>query len=139
MAGKIKIGIVGYGNLGRGVESAIAQNGDMELTAVFTRRDPGSVDLLDSSVPVRPLDSVAQFTDDIEVVILCGGPKNDMPGQGLELAALFNTVASFDTQAKLHEYLVAVAWDARHGGNTALLTVGGDTLGGRRVGKKGRS
>src|SRR3546814_7225368 len=82
MAGKIKIGIVGYGNLGRGVESAIAQNGDMELTAVFTRRDPGSVDLLDSSVPVRPLDSVAQFKDAIDVVILCGGSKNDLTGQG---------------------------------------------------------
>src|SRR3546814_3262025 len=80
MAGKIKIGIVGYGNLGRGVESAIAQNGDMEVTAVFPRRDPGSVDLLDSSVPVRPPASVAQFKDDHDVVILCGGSKNDLPG-----------------------------------------------------------
>src|SRR3546814_19711136 len=112
MAEKIKIGIVGYGNLGRGVESAIAQNGDMELTAVFTRRDPGSVDLLDSSVPVRPLDSVAPFKDDIDVVILCGGSKNDFPGQGPELAALFNTVDSFDPHAKIPEYLdrTVVGW-----------------------------
>ncbi|HEY9572505.1 MAG TPA: diaminopimelate dehydrogenase [Pusillimonas sp.] len=126
MAGKIKIGIVGYGNLGRGVESAIAQNGDMELTAVFTRRDPGSVDLLDSSVPVRPLDSVAQFKDDIDVVILCGGSKNDLPGQGPELAALFNTVDSFDTHAKIPEYFAAVDAAARSGGNTALISVGWD-------------
>src|SRR3546814_9489903 len=85
----------------------------MDLTAVFTRGDLGSVYLLDSSVPVRPLDSVAQFKDDIDVVILCGGSKNDLPGQGPELAALFNTVDSFDTHAKIPEYFAAVDAAAR--------------------------
>lgn len=126
MADKIRIGVVGYGNLGRGVESAIAQNGDMELAAVFTRRDPQAIILLDSRVPVRPLDSIQAFKDEIDVLILCGGSKNDLPQQGPELAAMFNTIDSFDTHAKVPEYFAAVDDAARAGGNTAIISVGWD-------------
>jgi diaminopimelate dehydrogenase len=126
MAEKIRIGIVGYGNLGRGVESAIAQNSDMQLVAVFTRRDPRSVMLLDSRIPVRSLESIRTFKGEIDVLILCGGSKNDLPGQGPELAALFNTIDSFDTHAKVPEYFAAVDEAARAGGNTAIISVGWD-------------
>jgi diaminopimelate dehydrogenase len=126
MADKIRIGIVGYGNLGRGVESAIAQNSDMELAAVFTRRDPQAIILLDSRIPVRPLDSIQAFKDEVDVLILCGGSKNDLPQQGPELAAMFNTIDSFDTHAKVPEYFAAVDDAARSGGNTAIISVGWD-------------
>lgn len=126
MSEKIRIGIVGYGNLGRGVESAIAQNGDMELVAVFTRRDPQAVVLLDSRVPVRDLGSIQDFKSRIDVLILCGGSKNDLPRQGPELAAWFNTIDSFDTHAKIPEYFAAVDAAARAGGNTAIISVGWD-------------
>lgn len=126
MAEKIRIGIVGYGNLGRGVESSIAQNDDMELAGVFTRRDPGTVSLLDRSVPVHSLDSIQSFKGRIDVLILCGGSKNDLPRQGPELAAMFNTVDSFDTHAKIPDYFAAVDAAARAGGNTAIISVGWD-------------
>lgn len=126
MAEKIRIGIAGYGNLGRGVEHAISQNSDMELVGVFTRRDPSSVQLLDPSVPVHALDAVARFKGDIDVLILCGGSKNDLPEQGPALAALFNTVDSFDTHARIPEYFEAVDRAAGPAGNTALISVGWD-------------
>ena len=78
MENKIKVGIAGYGNLGRGVESAISQNSDMELVAVFTRRNPEDVNLISSNVPVHAIDSIQDFTNDIDVLILCGGSKNDL-------------------------------------------------------------
>ncbi len=126
MGKKIRIGIVGYGNLGRGVEAAIRQNADMELVGVFSRRDPASVRLLQSNVPVRALDSIGEYQNDIDVLVLCGGSKNDLPEQGPALAAMFNTVDSFDTHAKIPEYFQAVNQAAEAGGNTALISVGWD-------------
>ena len=97
----IRVGIAGYGNLGRGVESAISQNKDMELVGVFTRRNPEDVKLLNGNVSVHMMDDIHKFTDAIDVLILCGGSKNDLPEQGPALSALFNTVDSFDTHAKI--------------------------------------
>lgn len=123
---KIRVGIVGYGNLGRGVEHAIAQNADMTLVAAFTRRDPGSVKTLNASLPVHALADIADFQNDIDVLVLCGGSKNDLPEQGPALAALFNTVDSYDTHAKIPEYFDVVNKAAESGGNTALISVGWD-------------
>ena len=126
MTAKIRIGIVGYGNLGRGVESAIAQNPDMALVAVFTRRDPASVALLDSGIPVVGLDVIADYRDKVDVMILCGGSKSDLPEQGPKMASLFTTVDSFDTHARIPEYFAAVDAAATKGGNVALISVGWD-------------
>lgn len=126
MLKKIRIGIVGYGNLGRGVECAISQNADMELAGVFTRRNPGQVQLLDSQVPVRPLAGIENFTQTIDVLILCGGSKNDLPEQGPALAALFNTVDSFDTHPKIPDYFAMVDVAARRNGTTAIISTGWD-------------
>ena len=126
MSTAIKIGIAGYGNLGRGVELAIAQNSDMVLTGIFTRRDPASVQPLDITVPVRPLASVADYKSDIDVLILCGGSKNDLPEQGPALAALFNIVDSFDTHAKIPDYFASVDKVAAASRTTALISAGWD-------------
>ncbi|NYT86977.1 diaminopimelate dehydrogenase [Pollutimonas harenae] len=125
MGEKIRIGIVGYGNLGRGVEHAITQNADMTLVSVFSRRDPASVQTL-NGVPVHPLANISEFKNDIDVLILCGGSKNDLPEQGPAMAALFNTVDSYDTHAKIPEYFDAVNQAAESGGNVALISVGWD-------------
>lgn len=122
----IRIGIVGYGNLGRGVESAISQNADMKLAGVFTRRNPGQVQLLDSQVPVHTLADIENFTQTIDVLILCGGSKNDLPEQGPALAALFNTVDSFDTHPKIPDYFAVVDAAARSNGTTAIISTGWD-------------
>lgn len=121
----IRIGIAGYGNLGRGVEAAIAQNPDMTLVGVFSRRDPASVRTL-GSVPVHALDDVAAHRDAIDVLILCGGSKSDLPEQGPQLAALFTTVDSFDTHARIPDYFQAVDQAAGPAGNVALISVGWD-------------
>lgn len=126
MGTKIRIAIAGYGNLGRGVEAAIAQNTDMELVGVFSRRDPASVKLSNPDVPVHALAGIDAFKNDIDVLILCGGSKNDLPEQGPALAAMFNTVDSFDTHAKIPEYFQAVNQAAEPAGNTALISVGWD-------------
>lgn len=126
MQSKIKIGIAGYGNLGRGVEMAITQSQDLQLVGVFSRRDPTTVELLDSNVPVYPQDDIANFTDKIDVLILCGGSKNDLPEQGPAMAALFNTVDSFDTHATIPEYYQAVDQAAAPAGKTAIISVGWD-------------
>lgn len=126
MQQKIRIGIAGYGNLGRGVEMAIAQSPDMQLVGVFTRRDPASVSLLDAKVPVYAQSSIAQYQDQIDVLILCGGSKNDLPEQGPAMAALFNTVDSFDTHATIPEYYAAIDKAANPAGKTAILSVGWD-------------
>lgn len=122
----LRVGIVGYGNLGRGVEAAIKQNPDMRLIGVFTRREPHTVQLLDSSIPVQQLAAIGEFKQEIDVLILCGGSKNDLPEQGPALAALFNTVDSFDTHAKIPEYFAAVDQAARQAGTTAIISVGWD-------------
>lgn len=126
MSERIRIAIAGYGNLGRGTEAAIAQNPDMQLTAIYSRREPGSVQPLDASVPVRRLDDIAQYKQDIDVLILCGGSKNDLPEQGPALAAQFNTVDSYDTHARIPQYFESVDAAARSGGNVALISVGWD-------------
>lgn len=126
MTEKIRIAIVGYGNLGRGTEAAIAQTTDMKLTGIFTRRDPGGVQPLDASVPVYPLDQIGAHRDDIDVLILCGGSRNDLPEQGPALAAQFNTVDSFDTHARIPQYFRAVDTAARSGGNVSIISVGWD-------------
>lgn len=122
----IRIGIVGYGNLGRGVELALGQNGDMQLVGVFSRRDPASVSLVNAGVPVYAMERLQEFTDKIDVLILCGGSKDDLPVQGPELASLFNTVDSFDTHAKVPEYFAAVDKAARAGNRAAVISVGWD-------------
>ncbi|NYT78903.1 diaminopimelate dehydrogenase [Alcaligenaceae bacterium] len=126
MANRIRVGIAGYGNLGRGAEAAIAQSDDMQLVGVFTRRDPSSVKLLDGNIPVHHLDNIAEFRDSIDVLILCGGSKNDLPEQGPALAALFTTIDSFDTHAKIPDYFAAVDKAAVSHGNTAIIAVGWD-------------
>ncbi len=123
---RIRLGIAGYGNLGRGVEAAIARNPDTELVAIFTRRDPASVRPLGTAVAVLPLDDVDAFADRIDVLVLCGGSKSDLPEQGPALAARFNTVDSFDTHARIPQYFDAVDAAARSGGKTAIIAVGWD-------------
>lgn len=126
MTERIRIAIAGYGNLGRGAEAAIGQAEDMELVGVYTRRDPKDVQTLGADVPVRSLDELAGHRQDIDVLILCGGSKNDLPEQGPALAKLFTTVDSFDTHARIPEYFDAVDAAARSGGNVALISVGWD-------------
>ena len=122
----IKVAIVGYGNLGRGAEAAIKQSPDMQLVAVFSRRDPTSVTLIDSSVPVYAMDDIKEYKDDIDVLILCGGSKSDLPEQGPALASLFNIVDSFDTHAKIPEYFAALDTPAQKANKVAMLSVGWD-------------
>ncbi len=126
MSHRIRVAIAGYGNLGRGVEAALAQNPDMRLVGVFSRRDPVSVSLLDSSVPVYAMADIEQYQDEVDVMILCGGSKSDLPEQGPYLAQFFNTVDSFDTHAKVPEYYAALDQSARDAGRVALLSVGWD-------------
>lgn len=123
---KIRIGIAGYGNLGRGVEAALERTPDMGLVAVFTRRDPATLHLKNSDVPVHGMETIATFADAIDVLILCGGSKTDLPEQSPALAALFNIVDSFDTHAKIPEHFAAVDAAARRGGHTAAISVGWD-------------
>src|SRR5699024_9919115 len=101
MSGKVKIGIIGYGNLGRGVEAAISRTDDLELVAVFSRRDPKTVEILHpETVQVLHIDEVENFKNTIDVMILCGGSAKDLPEQGPQFAQYFNTIDSFDTHAK---------------------------------------
>jgi diaminopimelate dehydrogenase len=127
MTDQIRVAIAGYGNLGRGVEASLAQNPDMDLIGVFSRRDPASVTLLDSKVPVYAMADVEQYQDEIDVMILCGGSKTDLSEQGPYLAQFFNTVDSFDTHAKVNEHFAALDDSAQKFGNIALLSVGWDS------------
>ena len=122
----IKVGIFGYGNLGKGVECAIKQNGDMELVAVFTRRNPSTVKILTEGVEVRHADDVLAFKNAIDVMILCGGSATDLPLQTPALASHFHTVNSFDTHAKIPEHFRTVDEAARRGGKVGLISVGWD-------------
>ncbi|MBQ1963724.1 MAG: diaminopimelate dehydrogenase [Clostridia bacterium] len=121
----IRIGIFGYGNLGRGVECAIRQNQDMELVAIFTRRDPASVQTI-GGAPVLSADSVERMTESIDVMILCGGSAKDLHVQTPTLARLFNVVDSFDTHARIPEHFANVDSEAKNGGKVALISVGWD-------------
>ena len=122
----IRIGIFGYGNLGRGVECAIKQNKDMELVAVFTRRDPKTVKILTEGVSVCHTDDVRSYKDKIDVMILCGGSAKDLPVQTPYLAEHFNVVDSFDTHAKIPEHFANVDKGSRKSGKVGLISVGWD-------------
>ncbi len=122
----IKIGILGYGNLGRGVECAVKHNPDMELAAVFTRRDPKNVRILTEAVPVYRAEQAAEMKDSIDVLILCGGSATDLPGQTPEYVRYFNVVDSFDTHARIPEHFEAVDKAAKESGHVGLISVGWD-------------
>lgn len=122
----IRVGIYGYGNLGRGVEKAIRQNPDMELAAVFTRRDPKTVSIQTEGVPVVQATEMASMKDAIDVMIVCGGSSTDLPVQTPACAALFNVVDSFDTHAKIPEHFAAVDAAAKKGQTVAAISVGWD-------------
>ncbi len=122
----IRIGILGYGNLGRGVECAVKQNQDMELKAVFTRREPESVSVLTPGVQVCHVSRAADFRGELDVLILCGGSATDLPEQTPEYAGVFNVVDSFDTHARIPEHFARVDQAARQGGKTAIISVGWD-------------
>ena len=124
--GKIRIGIVGYGNIGRGVEQSIKRNDDMELKAVFTRRDPASVKIQTEGAEVKHFDDMEAMKDDIDVMILCGGSATDLPVIGPKVAASFNTIDSFDTHAKIPEYFANVDKAAQEGKNVSIISVGWD-------------
>jgi len=119
----IRIGIVGYGNLGKGVETALSQNPDMELKAIFTRRAPETIS---SSSKVVSLDDIQKFKDQIDVMILCGGSAKDLPEQSLMVSTHFNTVDSFDTHAEIPKYFEAVDKQATKHGNLSLISTGWD-------------
>ena len=122
----IRIGILGYGNLGRGIEASIQSSSDMRLAAVFTRRDPASLTIKTAGVPVVSVAALAQWADKIDVLILCGGSATDLPKQTPEYAGLFNVVDSFDTHAKIPEHFAAVDAAAKSGGKVALISAGWD-------------
>ena len=122
----MKIGILGYGNLGRGIECAIKQNPDMELAAVFTRRAPETVSILTESAAVCSVDDIAQWKDKIDVMILCGGSATDLPVQTPEYAKMFNVVDSFDTHARIPEHFDAVDAAAKESGHIGIISVGWD-------------
>ena len=123
---KTRIGIVGYGNLGRGAELAVREAGDMELAAVFTRRSPENVSILTPDVPVLSVDELKNWTDKIDVLILCGGSATDLPVQTPKYAKLFNVIDSFDTHAKIPEHFAHVDAAAKEGGHVAMISVGWD-------------
>ena len=122
----MRIGILGYGNLGRGVECAIKQNADMELAAVFTRRDPATVQILTEDVPVCRIADVQDWKDKIDVMILCGGSATDLPKQTPVYAEMFNVIDSFDTHARIPEHFEDVDAAAKKGGNVGIISVGWD-------------
>lgn len=126
MAAAIRIGIVGYGNLGRGAETAIAQQPDLELAGVFTRRAPGSVETERPETTVYAIDDLESRRDDIDVLLLCGGSKSDLPVQSPDLASRFTIVDSFDTHAKVPEHFDAVDAAAREAGTAAIISTGWD-------------
>lgn len=123
---KIRIGILGYGNLGKGVELGILQNKDMELAGVFTRRDPGTLKLATEKTRAYHIKEAGEMTDIIDVMILCGGSKSDIPVQGPEFAALFNTVDGFDTHAKIQDYYEKVNQAAAKAKKTSVIASGWD-------------
>ncbi|MBE6009542.1 MAG: diaminopimelate dehydrogenase [Lachnospiraceae bacterium] len=122
----IKIGIAGYGNLGRGVECAIRQNEDLELAAVFTRRDPETVKILTEGVPVCRAEEAADWKDKIDVLIICGGSATDLPVQTPKFVELFNVIDSFDTHAKIPEHFATVDAAAKASGHVGIISVGWD-------------
>ncbi len=123
---KTRIGILGYGNLGRGIEFAVRETSDMELTAVFTRRDPSTVTIQTENVPVLPVSELLNWTDRIDVLMLCGGSATDLPVQTPEYAKYFNVIDSFDTHANIPQHFAAVDASAKENNKTAMISVGWD-------------
>ncbi|MGX2958503.1 diaminopimelate dehydrogenase [Peribacillus sp. JNUCC 23] len=126
MSNQIKIGIVGYGNLGRGTVEAIKQCPDMDLVAIFTRRTPDSISVNEPNVKVLHISKAVDYKDEIDVMILCGGSATDLPEQGPDLAKMFNTIDSYDTHAKIPEYFNSVDRSAKESGKTSIISVGWD-------------
>lgn len=126
MTQRIRIGIVGYGNLGRGVETSIGLNPDLELVGVFSRRDPLSVQPVDPGTKVYAIDALDEFADRVDVLILCGGSRNDLPAQSPEFAAKFTIVDSFDNHAHVPQHFAAVDTAAKRGGTVAVISTGWD-------------
>ncbi len=122
----IRIGILGYGNLGKGVECAVKHNPDMELAAVFTRRDPASLTILTEGAKVYRAADAPEKKDEIDVMILCGGSATDLPWQTPDMARYFNVVDSFDTHARISEHFEAVDKAARESGHVGIISVGWD-------------
>lgn len=122
----IRIGILGYGNLGRGVECAIRQNPDMELAAVFTRRNPSEVSILTPGAAVCSYSEAKEWKGKIDVLILCGGSATDLPEQTPEFARIFNVVDSFDTHARIPEHFAGVDQAAKEAGTVGIISVGWD-------------
>ena len=122
----IKLAIVGYGNLGKGVETAVCQNPDMELVAVFTRRNPETVKLMTPDVPVLPFDALDAFEESVDVLILCGGSATDLPEMTPALAAKFNVVDSFDNHSQIPAHIARVHAAAKAAGKTAIVSCGWD-------------
>ncbi|MEG1435533.1 MAG: diaminopimelate dehydrogenase [Gordonibacter sp.] len=123
---KTRVGILGYGNLGRGVELACGQNDDLELVALFTRRDPATLAVLTEGVPVYSADDMAAHKGDVDVLVLCGGSARDLPEQTPECAGLFNVVDSFDTHANIPVHFANVDVAARAAGTVAVISAGWD-------------
>lgn len=126
MAKKIQIGIVGYGNLGRGVEKAVKLSEDMELVAIFSRREPESLGIVDKTVKALHISKARDYQDKIDVMILCGGSMSDLPKQGPLFANMFNTVDSFDNHAQIPSYYSSVDKVAKASGKTSIISVGWD-------------
>ena len=122
----MRIGILGYGNLGRGVEFAVTENSDMELAAVFTRRNPADVKIFSENVPVVHVDEIKNWVEEIDVMILCGGSATDLPKQTPEFAKFFNVIDSFDTHAKIPEHFAKVDEAAKNSNHVAIISVGWD-------------
>lgn len=126
MKEQIRIGILGYGNLGKGVECAVKQNEDMKLTAVFTRRAPETLKILTEGVPVYPAAEAAAHADEVDVLILCGGSATDLPEQTPEMAKYFNVIDSFDTHARIPEHFANVDAAAKASGRVGIISCGWD-------------
>lgn len=126
MSNKIKLGIVGYGNLGKGAVEAIKQTQDMELVAIFTRRDPKDLNLDEPNIKIVNISNVSDYKDKIDVMLLCGGSAKDLPEQTPYFASMFNTVDSFDTHAKIPAFYQSVNEAATKNNTTAIISVGWD-------------
>ena len=122
----IRIAIVGCGNLGRGVEAALRQNEDMELVAIFSRRDAACVCISTECAPVLPMEELENFADRIDVLILCGGSATDLPEMTPEMAAKFNVIDSFDNHSHIPQHIANVSAAAKSAGTTAIVSCGWD-------------
>src|SRR5574344_474144 len=126
MSNKIKVAIVGYGNLGRGVEISLSKNTDMELFGVFTRREPNSFKTVFETTKAYKIDDILNYKNDIDVLILCGGSKDDLPVQTPEFVQYFNTVDSYDNHNLIPQYFASVNSVAKNSKKVAMISIGWD-------------